>query len=250
MKKIKKSPFTLIELLAVIGIVVLLVGIFAPAFSRMMVGNKVEQMASGFKTGLEVAQANAIASRRYVAVVLPGDYSKIGNNQLRAFCYGGYRLAYVKKDGTKWKFTGWVPGSAWSNMADGAMLLEVKRENDWYVTAYDRTSGLKDTPFASAPAVNDLFPGANGFIEFAFEEASANTPIDADLAGIGKENCRAIIFSPFGGCINGETPYLFFFTEGRIEENNQIRLTNTDNFMVLKLNPITGKVVFLADEEE
>ena len=83
MKKFTKHSFTLIELLAVIGIVALLFGVFAPAFTRMMVGSKVDQMASNFKTGMELAQAKAVASRKFVAMIIPSKYDTVADSRLK-----------------------------------------------------------------------------------------------------------------------------------------------------------------------
>ena len=74
-------------------------------------------------------------------------------------------------------------------------------------------------------------------------------PVDADMKALGcDENRRALIFSPFGGCSDTGSVLLFFFTEARFTNDNY-QYDNEDNFMVMKLNPITGKVLFLADEE-
>ena len=42
---------------------------------------------------------------------------------------------------------------------------------------------------------------------------------------------------------------LFFFTEVQVNDS-AYEYQNKDNFLVLKLNPITGKVVYLAMEDD
>ncbi|MBE6375565.1 MAG: type II secretion system protein [Lentisphaerae bacterium] len=259
MKMYKKHSFTLIELLAVIAITALLIGIFTPAFSRMMLGNKVEQMASNFKTGMEVAQAKAVASRKHVAMVMPSTFKDI-DPKLKSFVGGGYRFAFVKKDGDKWKFAGWVPGSAWSNMSDGAMLVGIVSRKDWYVEEGKRSSGLLNLngndsgkPNVSlASGIDDQFTGAGILTDLEVDKETVGEteePVDADMKALGcDENRRALIFSPFGGCSDTGSVLLFFFTEARFTNDNY-QYDNEDNFMVMKLNPITGKVLFLADEE-
>ena len=250
MKKIRKSRFTLIEILAVIALLSVLISIFVPAFNRMMFGSKVDQMASNFKTGMEVAQAKAVASGKYVAMILPTKYSE-ADSKIKPYCNGGYRLAFVKKDGDNWNFVNWVPGSNWTNIADGAMFVRCELRKNWL----DDNKKFKDLPSSSLnTSLSSVVSGHSHL-----EEIQANGSKDSDAKGLKNisdpnataENCdnlRGIIFSPLCGFSDSDTPMLLFFTEARIEANSY-KYDNPDNFVVLKLNPITGKVSYLPMED-
>lgn len=254
MKKLRKAHFTLIELLAVVGLLSLLIGIFAPAFSRMMVGSKVDQMASNFKTGMEVAQSKAVASGKYVAMILPACYSApITDSKLKPFCNGGFRFAFVKMNADgKWIFNGWVPGSAWSNMVDGAMLVGIQKRRNWLKKEADfkgkllSLSDLKKTPSGAGleTSVSKAFTGG----EDATVKIEIDGSSDPDVDSIKTANLRGIIFDPASGCIGDEVPLIMFFTEARVN-GDQYEYPNEDNFVMLKLNPLTGKVVHLPMED-
>ena len=253
MKKYSKYQFTLIELLAVIGLLALLIGIFVPAFNRIMFSSKVDQAASVFKTGLEVAQSKAASARKHVAMILPTKYDEISDDKLKPYCNGGYRLAYVKKqDDGKWVFNGWVPGSGWSNMSDGAMLVALERGKDWW----DNGGKFKDLP-SVADKTDQAISGAGNLTDIYVTEDTQKEDVDADLNGLraadatGKtaDNWKGVILTPYGGAVGGDTPLLFFFTEAQVNDS-AYEYQNKDNFLVLKLNPITGKVVYLAMEDD
>ena len=256
MKKFKKSRFTLIELLAVIALLSVLITLFAPAFSRMMVGSKVDQMASNFKTGMEMAQSKAVASGKYVAMILPACYStEITDSKLKSFCNGGFRFAFVKMNADgKWIFNGWVPGSAWSNMVDGAMLVGIQKRRNWLNDEADfkgdllSLSDLKKTPSGAAAglekSVSKAFTGGeNATVKIEIDGSS-----DPDVDSIKTANLRGIIFDPASGCVGDGVPLIMFFTEARVN-GNEYDYTNVDNFVMLKLNPLTGKVVHLPMED-
>lgn len=256
MKKIRKSGFTLIEILAVIALLSVLISIFVPAFNRMMFGSKVDQMASNFKTGMEVAQAKAVASRKYVAMILPGNYVD-ADPKLKPYCNGGFRLAFVKKEGDNWKFVSWVPGSSWTNIADGAMLVHLVSETDLKKNVHPDNCSCKTT--AQACTIQDFYPREAGLnirtnssfagASFFLEEIEDSTS-DPDMDALGSsENRRAIIFSPLGGSFNSTLPLYFFFTEAKIEGTIYV-YPNKDNFRTLKLNALTGRVTHQSAEVE
>lgn len=247
MKKLRKAHFTLIELLAVVGLLSLLIGIFAPAFSRMMVGSKVDQMASNFKTGMEVAQSKAVASGKFVAMILPTKYDDITDPKLKSYCNGGFRLAYVKKDGDNWVFVNWVAGSNWSNIVDGAMLVACERKKNWW------NDDKKFKPLSDANpniSTSSAIAGKSNLDAIVAKDSE-----DLDIKALGTpdasgkcDNWRGIVFSPLSGFANSDTPMLLFFTEARVN-GSAYEYPNKDNFIVLKLNPITGKATYLPMED-
>ena len=137
-------------------------------------------------------------------------------------------------------------------MADGAMLVHITRNKNWL----DDDGKFKELP-STADKTSDAISGS-GYLTDIYMPDSAKVDEDlkglrpADAIGDNAENWHGIIFTPYGGCVGGDTPLLFFFTEAKIN-GDSYEYPNEDNFLVLKLNPITGKVVYLAmedDEEE
>ncbi len=257
MKKRRKSSFTLIEILAVIALLSVLISVFAPAFSRMMFGSKVDQMASNFKTGMEMAQSKAVASRKYVAMIIPCNYAAITDPKLKPYCNGGYRLAFVKKDGEDWKFVGWVPGSNWTNIADGAMLVNLISKQG-LINLHSESCACKSDSSDEDCTIQDFYPGnasyttdiGNGMQGSGDLLEIKDDTSDADMEALGDaDNRKGIIFSPLGGSVNGITTLFFFFTEARVE-GTRYAYPNKDNFRALKLNALTGRVVHQSAEEE
>lgn len=245
--QIKRKHFTLIEMIAVVAIAGMLVALFAPAFNRMMFGSKVDQAASSFKLGLEMAQAKAIASRKYVAMVIPLD-AGAADTRLKNYCLGGYRLAYVKKGGT---FNGWVEGSSWRNADDGARLARleaVQDEDKPWLRLYQK----KESETNDSLEDKDLLPELvkdSGFDGGMTVELKGNTGSDTDLDDLTNSNWTAIVFSPFGGTVNDSRPLLFFFTETKFDKASAtVECSNPDNSVVLMLNGITGRVEYITED--
>ena len=208
--RITARKFTLIEMLAVVAIASIMIAVFVPAFNRMMFGSKVDQAASNFKLGLEVAQAKAISSRKYVAMVIPVKYGAVSGLTLKPFCDGGYRLAFVKKSGDDCHFSGWVPDSSWRNPRDGAALTAVGT-----LKPLDLASGVTDDDW------NDLGDG---------------------------ENRKAVVFSPYGGTMD-QDDISFTFTEarftGNVDDGKAVYdMPNSSNRLQFVLDGITGRVSY------
>ena len=249
MKKLKTDNFTLIEMIAVVAIASMLIGIFVPAFNRMLFGSKVDQAASNFKLGLEIAQSQAVSTRKYVAMILPGshtnttDYSKAADKRLKAFVNGGYRLAFVRKSGKEYYFNNWLPGSSWRNPYDGAMLVAALNTDDDRDSLPTLNDNLEQYFKVSTGTENgnNVHERNKHFIEIKLD-GSASGSTD-DITDIGSDNLKAIVFSPYGGVMGDVTPLQFYFTEAKIT-NDQYEYPNLDNFVTLKLNSITGKVEY------
>ena len=212
----KKERFTLIELLAVVAIASIMIAIFVPSFNRMMFGSKVEQAASNFKLGLEMAQSQAISARRYVAMIIPTRYAD-ASASLKPYCDGGYRLAFVKKSGSTTSFVDWVSGSSWRNPRDGAALTEV----------------------------NGSLSGISGSSSSVGSDDSDKE--DWDRLGHA-DNRKAVVFSPYGGTDDNED-FTFVFKEakstGNVENDKSVyEFPNEDNKLTLFVKGITGRVKY------
>lgn len=229
MKRVK-SRFTLIEMLAVVAIASILIALITPAVQGLMFGSRVDQYASNFKLGMEQAQSKAFASRKYVALVLPYDHST--TDDLKQYCKGGYRMAYVTRDGSTYNFERWVDNQDWKNPNAGALCIDIRNTGPAAATAQARSDwavAVKNS--ASSLALNGNFSALSTL-------GSTNLP--SELSNIGN---AALIFSPFGGVVNNDLPIYFTFTEAKID-GGRYAFDNIDNILVLKLNPITGQVTY------
>ena len=236
MKRIK-SRFTLIEMLAVVAIASILIALITPAVQGLMFGNRVDQYASNFKLGMEQAQSKAFASRKYVALVLPYNHSV--TNDLTQYCKGGYRMAYVTRDGSNYNFERWVDNSNWKNPNAGALCIDV--------TSTGPAADTADARGAWADAVKDraasLSTSGNFNSVLTMIKNVPNEDAYADVQAVAGTDAAALIFSPFGGVVNNDLPIYFTFTEAKIDGSSYV-YDNIDNILVLKLNPITGHITY------
>ena len=216
MKRVK-SRFTLIEMLAVAAIASILIALITPAVQAMLFGSRVDNYTSSFKLGMERAQSKAVSARKYVAMVLPSNHSS-ATDAVQPYCKGGYRLAYIKKDGNDYKFDSWIEN--WKNPNDGAMLLSVEES-------------IADAK--KAPEV----PGGNIFDSL---DKVDDLP-SSDIGSACESSHQALIFSPYGGLVNHDKVLYFTFSEAKFNDSGY-ELPNSDNFLVLKLNPVTGRISY------
>ena len=212
-----KNRFTLIEMLAVLAIVSILVALITPAMQNMLFGSRVDQYTSNFKLGMERAQSKAVAARKYVAMVLPSSHGD-APEAVKPYCKGGYRLAYVKKDGNDFKFDSWIDD--WKNPNDNVMLLSIE----------DTVSDAKTPPVTPAATAFSLLDKVNDLPS-------------ADLGNACEANHEAFIFSPYGGLTGHDRTLYLTFSESKFDNSTYI-LDNPDNFLVLKLNPVTGRISY------
>ena len=229
MKRVK-SRFTLIEMLAVVAISSILIALITPAVQGLMFGSRVDQYASNFKLGMEQAQSKAFASRKYVALVLPYNHSV--TNDLTPYCKGGYRMAYVTRDGSSYNFERWIDNNDWKNPNAGALCVDITNAGPASDTAADRNIWIT----AVKSRAENL--ARNGSFSALSTLSGSNIP--TELSSIGN---AALIFSPFGGVVNNDLPIYFTFTEAKIDGGRYV-YDNIDNVLVLKLNPITGQVTY------
>ncbi len=244
MKRVS-NRFTLIEMLAVVAIASILIALITPAVQNLMFGSRVDQCVSNFKLGLEQAQSKAIASRRYVALVLPYNHENTtsATMQYNQYCKGGYRMAYVTKSGEYYNFDRWVEHQDWKNPNAGALCVDITADEPSQTSEDAWFNGVKSR-------VGSLGLNAN----FSKLSNVGNIGDDNELKDITRRlsntaNHSAVIFSPYGGIVDNIKPLYFTFTEGKVDGNKYV-FDNIDNFLVLKLNPITGQVTYFDPYEE
>lgn len=233
-----KNRFTLIEMLAVVAIASILIALITPAVQSLMFGNRVDQCVSNFKLGLEQAQSKAIASRKYVALILPYDHANTDDNtkQYNQYCKSGYRMAYVTRDGSNFNFDRWVENSDWKNPNAGALCVDVTVGSPG-TTTVSKANWVNDMKSRAASLERDGTWNALSTLG----NISDSAPELEDIAANGS-HC-AVIFSPYGGVANNDLPIYFTFTEAKVDGDRYV-YDNNDNFLVLKLNPITGQVTY------
>ena len=245
MKRVERH-FTLIEMLAVVAIASILIALITPAVQGLMFGSRVDQCASNFKLGLEQAQSKAFASRKYVALMLPYDHSNTtaATRHLNQYCKGGYRMAYVTRDGSSFKFDRWVDNQDWKNPNAGALCVDITAtgpsdtDGDAKIGAADKAKWAKDMKTRTdSLSLSGKFDALS-----PISDVSGNDMPDSGTY-------TAVIFSPYGGIVGHELPLYFSFTEAKVDGSRYV-FDNIDNFLVLKLNAITGQVTYFDPYEE
>ena len=227
-----KKRFTLIELLVVTGLMVLMVSLALPAFSRMTGNNKVDVMTSSVKTALEQAQSTAVSRNVTVAVIFVLDKC---DSSIADFAYGGYRLAEVeyttkdteKENGTKepvtgWYFKRWISDS-YLNKPDGAAVVAAVEADD----TKDKSADDSGKPSKAEEKIDE-------FIEVN------------DVEDGIKGKC-AVVFKSTGESVNNSM-YLVVATADIAAKSGggaELKKISEDDFRLLRTNQFTGRVDYV-----
>ena len=198
----KKSHFTIIELLLVISIAGVMLSVAVPAFSRMIKGSASGIAVRELMGKINAARSYAISNGTYVALVFPGDSGDNPDFQKR-FGYRSYRVCEVAPDGTGYRFLRWIPGENWQYFPNGILFgygtgaeYPVKAKNDDEKTA-DGTANIHS---ASALSCNI---GGRSYSESGKTENIANY----------------LVFRPDGMTDQFPNPILLRLRDGKVDSN-------------------------------
>lgn len=239
-----RTRFTLIELLAVVALISLLMAIGVPAFSRMIRGSRVDECARNIKLGLEQAQMRAASERRYVAVIFPNGKDDDVDTTLRAYRLGGFRSAFVNKNGGNYDFVRWLDAE-WRNAPNGAILTRIDTS--------EFTTSEGDVTGCTAKAT-DVLKGAKTDADERLKKVTGVKNDDGNAISVGENT--SFVFTPYGGVVGGKKLYLLV-SEAVVEGDNIKYPTagtsgsnRTSNYKVLKINNLTGRVEFYDEDQE
>lgn len=148
----RKHPFTVLELLLVLGLSAAMMTIAVPAFYRTMRGSATGNAARELMGKISAARAYAASSRTDVAVVFPRSESYVSN----ALKYSAYRVCEVDISGGTITFKRWVPGENWTYLPNGVVIGRSNSGDDTFHTTTDNktSTGASSTPSIGSVPVN------------------------------------------------------------------------------------------------
>ena len=118
MRRHAARPFTLIELIAVMGVLILLAAVAIPAYSSLFSGRKTTLAANQLNGAVLEGRSHAVSAKVYTALVFVKD--KGGNG------YDGFRMAEVYHDSdmeaSDYVWRRWAPGYSYTRLPDNTMI--------------------------------------------------------------------------------------------------------------------------------
>ena len=238
------KPFTLIELMVVIAIIAIIMGLSVPVFRNISVGSAVDASSRMLSSQLMMARAEAIARRKYVAVILPGQYYTKNTDDRNNYHFTSFRSAFVEETSygsTSFKFVEWVPGTQWTFLPTGAVIEILE------------TTGTSK-PIALETSGDEYIPNSSSY-DIPEDESDKGVGCDSGCTavkdgdnpmvdGVANSNgVRAIVFKPNGRCV--QKNYLTVM-EGVVEaDSNETTRLNRANLRVMEVNQYTGQVRYL-----
>ena len=174
-------PFTLIELIAVMGVMIVLAAVAIPAYSSLFAGRKTTLAANQLNGAVMEARAHAVSAKVYTALV----FVKDGNG------YRSFRMAEVyhnadSETDTTYSWRRWAPGSSFVLLPENTMIPAT---NDDLGTTSGGMEGNKGT--ASLLDVKELPTSKNAAEPMPNSSSSAPAILfkpNGQLAGTKEKN--------------------------------------------------------------
>ena len=202
-------PFTLVELIMVMGVMILLAAVAIPAYSSLFAGRKTTLAANQLNGAVMEARAHAVSAKVYTALI----FVKDGNG------YKSFRMAEVyhnteDPDNTSYTWRRWVPGTAYVLLPENTMVPATN--NDLGMTS-EGTEGSVGS--SAAPKVSNL-----------------------TNSGLTSGNAPAVIFKPNGQLAGtGNKNMVVRFVEANRYDANKAKTPK----LPLNINWLTCKTKFL-----
>lgn len=117
-KRIRRSFYTLVEILTVIVIAAILFGIGIPAFSTMIQGSNMTIAIRQLSSKMQAARAYAVSNRCKVALLLMEQENALDNPD---HVLSAYRVCLVDGDSSPFTFQGWVEEENWKDLPKGIL---------------------------------------------------------------------------------------------------------------------------------
>ena len=117
-------PFTLVELIMVMGVMILLAAVAIPAYSSLFSGRKTTLAANQMNGAIMEGRAHAVSAKAYTALVFVKDSGSKG--------YTRFRMAEVyhnpDTDNTSYLWRRWVPGSSFVLLPENTMVPDTSSD--------------------------------------------------------------------------------------------------------------------------
>ena len=213
MRQKTARPFTLIELIAVMGVMILLAAVAIPAYSSLFAGRKTTLAANQLNGAVMEARAHAVSAKVYTALV----FVKDGNG------YKSFRMAEVyhnadDPDNTTYAWRRWAPGTAFVLLPENTMI----------------------------PATNNDLGMTSGGTEGSVGSSAAPKVSNLTNSGLSSGNAPAVIFKPNGQLAGtGNKNMVVRFVETNRYEANKAKTPK----LPLNINWLTCKTKFLDPVE-
>ena len=212
MRQHAARPFTLIELIVVMGVMMLLAAIAIPAYGSLFSGRRTTLAANKMNAAVMEARAQAVSAKVYTALVFVKDKSSDDG-------YKSFRMAEVyhdsDSDNSAYKWRRWAPGSSFVLLPENTMIP-------------DGDDNLGTTSGGSEGRVG-----------------SGNVPRISDLtsdSGVSGGDAPAIVFKPNGQLAGtGDKNVVVRFVEANRYEANRSQTPK----LPLNINWLTCKTKFL-----
>ena len=204
-------PFTLVELIVVMGVMILLAAIAIPAYSSLFSGRKTTLAANQVNGAVMEARTHAVSSKIYTALVFVKDNVVNG--------YTSIRMAEVyhnpDTENNSYLWRRWVPGVAFTVLPENTMI----------------------------PASGKEFLGTTSSLESKVGTGELTKVANLSNSGLtGISTAPAIIFKPNGQLAGtGEDNVVMLFVETNRFQANASRTPK----LPLNINWLTCKTKFL-----
>lgn len=261
------KPFTLLELLLVIGLMLIIMSLSVPAFRRMASGSALNSSLRMLTGQLSLARAAAISEQRYIALVMPGanfdaPAPQVSGEESRSdYHFRSFRVAIVEKTATtdtdgRFEFIQWYPDTTWSFLPVGAVIAEV---NDSCINAtagaqYElkgddenrevnvTADGKKSTDWlGTGNVLNDGNGVVHGVVDGSVKLVDGKTHTGTNWA-------RALVFTPKGRCFTtNDTDTFITVIEGNVEEDSSKYTLDRGDFFslqILRVSRFTGRTSY------